>query len=94
MATGRKALAQTRNQGSLTWQTTADNSGSGASRTNACDATGRDGAGDPLNVEAQACSTARHARTRRDEEAISLPNDIEFSGEKEGAQRLTPSPLQ
>jgi hypothetical protein len=22
------------------------------------------------------------------------PNDIEFSGEKEGAQRLTPSPLQ
>jgi hypothetical protein len=23
-----------------------------------------------------------------------LPNDIEFSGEKEGAQRLTPSPLQ
>ena len=28
-------------------------------------------------------------------QGISLPsNDIEFSGEKEGAQRLTPSPLQ
>ncbi len=25
---------------------------------------------------------------------IAGPNDIEFSGEKEGAQRLTPSPLQ
>jgi len=23
-----------------------------------------------------------------------LPNDVEFNGEKEGAQRLTPSPLQ
>ena len=26
--------------------------------------------------------------------AFGAPNDIEFSGEKEGAQRLTPSPLQ
>jgi hypothetical protein len=32
------------------------------------------------------------AETER--ERFGRPNDIEFSGEKEGARRLTPSPLQ
>ena len=31
---------------------------------------------------------------RNSDGAENEPNDIEFSGEKEGAQRLTPSPLQ
>ena len=33
-------------------------------------------------------------RRRTDFRTPTGPNDIEFSGEKEGAQRLTPSPLQ
>jgi hypothetical protein len=50
-----------------------------------------------IGIECAACTGATKGYDRGDKEETSahaLPNDIEFSGEKEGAQRLTPSPLQ
>ncbi len=50
-----------------------------------------------IRIECVPCAGTAKSDDRGDEEKTSLhalPNDIEFSGEKEGAQRLTPSPLQ